>query len=163
VKTFGIVGWKNAGKTTLVERLVAEITSRGFVVSTIKHAHHTFDLDQPHKDSFRHRAAGAQEVILASSSRWVLMHELRGKEEPDLAVLLARLLPADLVLVEGYKSGPHPKLEICTAVSEPLPNADGTIRAKASKDALASEGLPCFDLDDVESIADFILASVGLT
>src|SRR5210317_1105493 len=103
MKLYGVTGWKNAGKTGLMERLVTEITGRGFSVSTVKHAHHTFDVDHPGKDSFRHRAAGASEVLLASRNRIALMQELRGAEEPDLTTLLARLSPVDLVLVEGYK------------------------------------------------------------
>ena len=103
MKIYGIVGWKNAGKTGLMERLVTEITSRGSTVSTIKHAHHNFDVDQPGKDSYRHRAAGAREVLLASANRVALMQELRGAREPPLDALLARLSPVDLVLVEGYK------------------------------------------------------------
>jgi len=103
MKVFGITGWKNSGKTTLTERLVAEITSRGITVSTIKHAHHSVDVDQPGKDSFRHRAAGAGEVILASAYRWAIMHELRGAEEPSVDALLAKLSPVDIVLIEGFK------------------------------------------------------------
>jgi len=111
VKVFGVIGWKNSGKTTLVERLVAEITARGLTVSTIKHAHHSVDVDQPGRDSFRHREAGAHEVILASPRRMALMRELRGAPEPGLADLLARLTPVDLVLVEGFKRETHAKIE----------------------------------------------------
>ncbi|MEL6427459.1 MAG: molybdopterin-guanine dinucleotide biosynthesis protein B, partial [Pseudomonadota bacterium] len=107
MKVYGIVGWKNSGKTTLVERLVVEITGRGFSVSTVKHAHHTFDVDHPGKDSHRHRSAGAQEVLLASRNRWALMHELRGAEEPSLADLTRYLAPVELVLIEGYKRDSH--------------------------------------------------------
>ena len=111
MKVFGIVGWKNAGKTSLIERLVTEITARGFTVSTLKHAHHNFDVDQPGKDSYRHRHAGAGEVLLSSRQRWALMHENRGVPEPALSDLLRKLEPVDLVLVEGYKREDHPKIE----------------------------------------------------
>ena len=160
---YGIVGWKNAGKTGLMERLVAEITSRGFSVSTIKHAHHSFDVDHPGKDSFRHREAGAQEVLLASRNRWTLMSELRGQDEPKLPELLAKLAPVDLVLVEGYKRDDHPKIE---AFRSETGNAliapgDETIRAVASNTALELD-CPVFDLDDTGGIADFVLEEVGL-
>ena len=111
MKIYGVTGWKNAGKTGLMERLVAEITSRGLSVSTIKHAHHSFDVDHPGKDSHRHRVAGAHEVLLASKNRIALMQELRDHEEPELAHLLTRLSPVDLVLIEGYKRDRHPKIE----------------------------------------------------
>lgn len=110
MRVYGVTGWKNSGKTTLVERLVAEITGRGLTVSTVKHAHHGFDADHPGKDSYRHRAAGAAQVLVASRDRWALMSELRGGEAPSLAELLARLDPVDLVLVEGYKRDRHPKM-----------------------------------------------------
>ena len=160
---YGIVGWKNAGKTGLMERLVTEITGRGFTVSTVKHAHHTFDVDHPGKDSFRHRAAGASEVLLASRNRIALMQELRGAEEPDLATLLARLSPVDLVLVEGYKRDSHPKVEAHRAeTGNPLIAPDDpTIRAVAS-DVPLDLDRPVFDLNDTTAIADFILAEVGL-
>ena len=111
MKIYGVVGYKNAGKTGLMERLVTEITSRGFTVSTVKHAHHTFDVDQEGKDSYRHRTAGASQVLLSSAHRWALMSELRGQAEPSLETLLAQLAPVDLVLVEGYKRDSHPKIE----------------------------------------------------
>ncbi len=111
MKIYGITGFKNAGKTTLTERLVTEIAGRGFTVSTVKHAHHAIDIDTPGKDTFRHRAAGARQVMLATAARWALMTELRGAEEPELADLLARMDPVDIVLVEGFKRGGHPKVE----------------------------------------------------
>ena len=117
MKIYGVTGWKNAGKTGLMERLVAEITSRGLSVSTIKHAHHSFDVDHPGKDSHRHRVAGAHEVLLASKNRIALMQELRDHEEPELAHLLTRLSPVDLVLIEGYKRDRHPKIEAHRAVT----------------------------------------------
>ena len=163
MRLYGIVGWKNAGKTGLMERLVTEITGRGFSVSTVKHAHHTFDVDHPGKDSFRHRAAGASEVLLASRNRIALMQELRGAEEPDLTTLLARLSPVDLVLVEGYKRDSHPKVEAHRAeTGNPLIAPDDpTVRAVAS-DVPLDLDRSVFDLNDTTAVADFILAEVGL-
>ena len=160
---YGVVGWKNAGKTGLMERLVAEITARGFTVSTIKHAHHSFDVDHPGKDSFRHRAAGAREVLLASRNRWALMNELRDADEPPLTELLSKLSPVDLVLVEGYKRDAHPKIEAFRAATGNalIATEDNSIRAVASDTALELD-CPVFDLDDTTAIADFILAEVGL-
>ncbi|WP_299550006.1 molybdopterin-guanine dinucleotide biosynthesis protein B [uncultured Tateyamaria sp.] len=163
MKIYGVVGWKNAGKTGLMERLVTEITGRGYTVSTVKHAHHTFDVDHPGKDSFRHRVAGASEVLLASRNRVALMQELRNTDEPTLDQLLTRLSPVDLVLVEGYKRDAHPKVEAHRAeTGNPLiaPN-DPTIRAIASDTALTMDR-PVFDLNDTKAIADFILSEVGL-
>ncbi len=163
MKVFGIVGWKNSGKTGLMERLVAEIVARGHSVSTIKHAHHTFDVDQPGKDSYRHRAAGASEVLLASATRIALMQELRAAPEPPLSDLLARLSPVDLVLVEGYKRDAHPKIEAHRSeTGQPLiAPEDPTVRAVASNADLRLDR-PVFDLDDTQAIADFVLAQVGL-
>ena len=163
MKLYGVVGWKNAGKTGLMERLVAEIAGRGLTVSTVKHAHHSFDVDQPGKDSHRHRVAGAHEVLLASRSRFALMHEIRDAPEPTLDELLARLAPVDLVLIEGYKRDRHPKIEAFRAVTgNPLiAPEDPTVRAVASDVALELDR-PVFDLDDTGAIADFILAEVGL-
>lgn len=163
MKLFGIVGWKNTGKTGLVERLVREISGRGFSVSTLKHAHHSFDVDQPGRDSHRHRVAGAQEVLLASGKRWALMHELREDREPGMRELLARLSPVDLVLVEGYKGEAHAKIETHRAeVGQALIAPDDpTVRAVASDTAITLDR-PVFDLDDTTGIADFILAEVGL-
>lgn len=163
MKVYGIVGYKNAGKTGLMERLVTEIAARGFSVSTLKHAHHSFDVDQPGKDSFRHRQAGASQVLLASRDRWALMTELRGADEPPLADLLRLLSPVDLVLVEGYKRDAHPKVEAFrTATGNPLIAPDDpTVRAVASDTALTLDR-PVFDLDDTRAIADFILSEVGL-
>ncbi len=163
MRIYGVVGWKNAGKTGLMERLVAEITGRGFSVSTVKHAHHRFDVDHAGKDSYRHREAGAREVLLASGARWALMHELRDEEEPPLEALLAKLSPVDLVLVEGYKRDSHPKVEAHRAeTGNPLiaPN-DATVRAIASDVPLDSDRV-VFDLNDTVAIADFVLDEVGL-
>ncbi|WP_195820035.1 molybdopterin-guanine dinucleotide biosynthesis protein B [Roseobacter sp. MH60115] len=163
MKLYGVVGWKNAGKTGLMERLVTEISGRGFSVSTVKHAHHVFDVDQPGKDSYRHRKAGATEVLLASRKRFALMHELRDVSEPTLDDLLGKLSPVDLVLIEGYKRDTHPKVEAHRAeTSNPLIAPDDpTIRAVAS-DTMLSLDRPVFDLNDTAAIADFILSEVGL-
>jgi len=163
MRLFGVVGWKNAGKTGLMERLVTDITARGITVSTVKHAHHSFDVDHPGKDSFRHRAAGASEVLLSSRNRVALMQELRDTPEPTLADLLTRLSPVDLVLIEGYKRDAHPKVEAHRAqTGNPLiAPEDSTIRAIASDVALTSDR-PVFDLNDTVAIADFILEQVGL-
>ena len=163
MKIYGVTGWKNAGKTGLMERLLAEITSRGLSVSTIKHAHHSFDVDHPGKDSHRHRVAGAHEVLLASKNRIALMQELRDNEEPELAHLLTRLSPVDLVLIEGYKRDRHPKIEAHRAVTgQPLiAPGDDTIRAVASDVPLTLDR-PVFGLDDTIALADFVLREVGL-
>ncbi|EAQ06702.1 molybdopterin-guanine dinucleotide biosynthesis protein B [Yoonia vestfoldensis] len=163
MKIYGIVGYKNAGKTGLMERLVTEITGRGISVSTLKHAHHSFDVDHPGKDSHRHRQAGAQQVLLASRDRWALMSELRGAAEPPLADLLRLLSPVDLVLIEGYKRDAHRKVEAFRAVTgNPLIALDDpTVRAVASDTTLTLDR-PVFDLNDTAAIADFILSEVGL-
>jgi len=163
MKIYGVTGYKNAGKTGLMERLVAEFTARGVTVSTIKHAHHATDIDHEGRDSFRHRQAGAGQVIVSSPVRWALMAELRGAEEPGLEDLLARLNPVDLVLIEGYKTAPHPKVEAHRIeTGRPLlaPN-NPTIRAVASN-AQPDVTCPVFHLDDTAAIADFIAAEVGL-
>jgi molybdopterin-guanine dinucleotide biosynthesis adapter protein len=157
---FGITGWKNSGKTTLMERLIAELTGRGLAVATIKHAHHGFDVDKEGTDSFRHRMAGAREVAIASDRRWALMHELKSEDEPRLEDILARLSPVDLVLVEGYKRDNHPKLEARrrqSASREPLAANAPNIVVVAADYAIEEGNLPVFDLDDVPAIADFIL------
>lgn len=163
MKLFGVAGYKNAGKTGLMERLVAEITGRGLTVSTLKHAHHAFDVDQPGKDSHRHRVAGASQVLLASGRRWALMSELRDAPEPPLEALLARLDPVDLVLIEGWKSATHPKIEAHRQeTGHPLmAPEDPTIRAVAA-DHRPDVPCPIFDLDDTPAIAGFVLSEVGL-
>lgn len=163
MKIYGVVGWKNTGKTGLMERLVADITARGFSVSTVKHAHHRFDVDHPGKDSYRHREAGATEVMLASANRFALMHELRDADEPPLETLIAKMSPVDLVLIEGYKRDRHPKIEAHRAeTGHPLIAPDDpTIRAIAS-DATHDTALPLFNLDDTAAIADFILKDLHL-
>ena len=164
MKVFGIVGWKNSGKTTLVEKLVGEISRRGYSVSTIKHAHHRFDVDHPGKDSYRHRAAGAQEVLLASSVRWALMHEMKGDAEPSLAELLSRLSPVDLVLVEGFKSEVMPKLEVRANPTDQKtkPEAISDVIALATTGPVGVANIPVMDVNDVATIADFILSASGL-
>jgi molybdopterin-guanine dinucleotide biosynthesis protein B len=162
---FGITGWKNSGKTTLTERLVAELTGRGLAVATVKHAHHDFDIDKEGTDSFRHRKAGAREVAIVSGRRWALMHELSGEGEPRLADIVARLSPVDLVLVEGYKREGHPKVEARRLQSknrEPLAASDPHIVALAADHAIEERALPVFDLDDVPAIADFILGHLNI-
>jgi molybdopterin-guanine dinucleotide biosynthesis protein B len=163
MKVFGVTGWKNSGKTGLMERLVAEFCARGLTVSTIKHAHHAVDVDQAGTDSHRHRVAGASEVVLASGSRVALMQELRGAPEPSLGDLLARLSPVDLVLVEGYKREAHPKIEAHRAeTGHPLIAPDDPqIRAVASDTPLHIDR-PVLDLNDTAGIADFIAAELGL-
>lgn len=164
MKVWGVVGWKNSGKTGLMERLVAEFTDRGLAVSTVKHAHHAFDVDHPGKDSFRHRAAGAREVLVASDARWALMHELRDSAEPGLPELLAHLAPADLVLVEGFKRDPHPKIEAFRAAAGTalIAPEDRWIRAVASDTPHPELDRPVFDLNDTAPIADFISAELSL-
>ena len=163
MRVFGVTGWKNAGKTGLVERLVTEITGRGFSVSTVKHAHHAVDVDQTGTDSFRHREAGASEVLLASGKRIAVMQELRGAPEPPLADLLARLLPVDLVLIEGFKRESPPKVEAfrAEAGNALMAPENSTIRAVASDTPLQVQ-VPVFDLDNTAAVADFILKEVGL-
>ena len=163
MKIYGVTGWKNAGKTGLMERLVAEFCARGLTVSTLKHAHHSTEVDRPGTDSYRHREAGASEVLLASPNRVAIMQELRGAPEPSFTELLARMRPVDLVLVEGFKREDHPKIEAYrTSAGNPLiASGDSSIRAVASDIPLALDR-PVFDLDDTRAIADFIAAELGL-
>jgi molybdopterin-guanine dinucleotide biosynthesis protein B len=162
VRVFGFAGWSGSGKTTLIEKIVPLLVARGLKVSLIKHAHHGFDLDQPGKDSFRHREAGCSEVLIMAQERWALMHESRGAPELTLEEALARMTPCDLVLIEGYKAYSVPKLEIHRVViGKPLlcpgdPNIVG-IATDIAASALP-EGLPRFDIDDAASIADFVLS-----
>jgi molybdopterin-guanine dinucleotide biosynthesis protein B len=159
VKVFGFAGWSGSGKTTLIERLIPRFAARGLVVSLVKHAHHGFDIDHAGKDSHRHREAGCTEVLVTSAARWALMHELRGAPELTLDAALARLAPCDLVLVEGFKRAPIPKLEVHRAgIGKPwLHPGDPGIVAVAS-DAPVPGPLPVLAIDDVEGIAEFILA-----
>lgn len=159
MRVIGLAGWSGAGKTTLLVKLIPELNGRGLTVSTIKHAHHGFDIDRPGKDSFEHRAAGAREVLVSSARRWALVHELRGEAEPALPELLARLAPADLVIVEGFKANPHPKIEVHRAANgKPLLfPADPAIAAVAADGPLPGAPIPVLALDDVAAIADAIL------
>ena len=154
---FGVTGWKNAGKTTLVERLVAEFVRRGWQIATVKHAHHGVDVDQPGRDSFRHRTAGATEVAVVGGHRYAIMRE---QEEPTLAEVLARLAPADLILIEGFKREPHPKIEVRSGEDEagapPMAPQDPSIVAIAADQPPADQRLPWFRRDDIAGIADFI-------
>ncbi len=163
MKLYGVTGWKNNGKTTLVERLVTEISSRGFSVSTIKHAHHAFDVDHKGRDSYRHREAGAHEVLVGSGARWALIHELRDEPEPTLEALISRLSPCDLVLIEGYKRDAHPKIEAYRLVAgkELIATDDNSIKLIATDTPLDIDR-PQRDLNDISGIADFILCEVGL-
>ena len=161
MRIFGLAGWSGSGKTTLVTRLLPELTARGLSVSTLKHAHHAFDLDQPGKDSHRHRAAGAGEVMISSARRWALIHENRGAPEAPFEELIRRMTPVDLVLVEGFKDLPFAKLEVHrTVLGKPLLCRDNPhILAVASDAPLPGVSLPVFALDDVAAIARFILST----
>jgi molybdopterin-guanine dinucleotide biosynthesis adapter protein len=160
MRVIGLAGWSGAGKTTLLRRLIPVLTSRGLRVSTLKHAHHSFDIDQPGKDSWEHRQAGATEVLVASSARWALMRELRNDAEPGLFSLLAHMSPVDLILVEGFKREPHPKIEIHrTANAKPLLHPDDpSIIAIASDAPLPGLRIPRHHLDDIDAIADVVQA-----
>lgn len=162
---FGITGWKNSGKTQLVTRLVSEFTARGLKVSTVKHAHHNFDIDKPGADSYRHREAGAVEVALVSGRRWALMHELRDEEEPPLSAILPRLAPCDLILIEGYKRENHPKIEARRTESADkgaLAPEDANILAIAADHPVPGSELPVYDLNDISGLADFISTHLDL-
>jgi molybdopterin-guanine dinucleotide biosynthesis protein B len=165
-RVFGIAGFKNAGKTTLVVDLVRELSGRGFAVATVKHAHHDFDVDHPGKDSHRHREAGAREVLVASSRRFAHIRELRDEPEPALAELLRHLGPVDLVLVEGFKGGDHPKLEVRRQAQPgpPLLGQVPNVVAVATDDPSLElpVGVTRLPREDVPAIADFILAQVNL-
>jgi len=160
MKVFGIAGFKNAGKTTLVVDLIKEFKSRGIRVATVKHAHHDFDIDHPGKDSHQHRSAGAEEVIVVSARRWAHIKELESSPEPDLEEILSRLGDVDLALVEGYKHGGHPKIELLRAGIEPpkrLAGVDPSVRAVVSDGEAETAGLPLLDRGDVPAIADFVM------
>lgn len=163
-KVFGIVGWHNSGKTTLIVQLIARFVGLGLAVSTMKHGHHEFDIDQPGKDSHRHRAAGATEVLISSARRWALMHENRAEPEADMTALVQRMTPVDLLLVEGFKRDRHAKLEVHRpALGQPiLCPGDPTIVAVASDVRLPGLAVPVLDLNDVPAIARFILTQVGI-
>jgi molybdopterin-guanine dinucleotide biosynthesis adapter protein len=160
MRVIGLAGWSGSGKTTLITKVIPVLVGRGLKVATIKHAHHAFDIDRPGKDSWQHREAGASEVVVASSRRWALVHELRDEPEPLLVDLLAKLSPADLVIIEGFKRHAHPKLEIYRAsVGKPLiyPQDDCVV-AIAADQPLPNAQLPVVMLDDVEGIANVLQA-----
>ena len=160
----GIAGWKNSGKTTLVSSLITELTNRNIRVSTLKHAHHDFDIDQPGTDSYKHRKAGAQEVLIVSSRRWALIHEETEVSKPDLTTMLGKLEDTDLVLVEGFKSLSFSKLEIRREDSsgpDLAPN-DQDIIAIVSDRPVPEQNIPAFDLDDIKGIAEFVMKTFGL-
>ena len=163
MKIFGFAGYSGSGKTTLIEKLIPLFMARGVSVSLIKHAHHTFEIDQPGKDSFRHRKAGCTEVLVSSSRRWALMHELRGAAEPALPELIKHMAPCDLLLVEGFKREPIPKLEVYRAeVGEPLIHPHDHNIVAIATDARLETKLPQFDLNTPADIAGFVLRHVGL-
>jgi len=165
MRIFGLAGWSGSGKTTLMTALIPEFVARGLSVSTIKHAHHAFDVDQPGKDSWRHRQAGANEVMVVSERRWALMHELRGAPEPGLDQLVPRITPVDLLLVEGFKHHPHPKIEVYrpSLGKLPLHPDDRYIVAVASDEDLPGLTLPRLPLGNPAMIADFIVRHDGRT
>jgi molybdopterin-guanine dinucleotide biosynthesis protein B len=163
MKVFGVAGWSGSGKTTLIEKLIPRFVKRGLRVSLIKHAHHTFDVDQPGKDSYRHRHAGASEVMVTSSRRWVLMHELRGAHEPSFEDQVQRLSPCDLVIVEGFKHAPIAKLEVWReAPGEGLLHPQDPHIVAVASDARIDTKLPLLELNDDAAIADFILRHLQL-
>jgi len=159
-RVIGLAGWSGAGKTTLLTKLIPRLVARGLEVSTIKHAHHSFDVDHPGKDSHSHRLAGATEVLVSSSARWALLHELRGAAEMPLEDLLGKLAPVDLVIIEGFKRALHPKLEVYRAAigKPPLHREDPKIVAIAADVTLPSAKVPVLAIDDVEGIIEVILA-----
>lgn len=163
MKVFGFAGYSGSGKTTLIEKLLPLLRARGLTVSVIKHAHHPFDVDQPGKDSYRHRAAGAHEVLISSDVRWVLLHELRGAAEPGLEEHLRRLSPCDLVLVEGYKAAAIPTMEVYRAdLGRPPLSARAQHFVGLTSDRPLATELPWFDRDDVAAIAQFVMVKAGL-
>jgi len=163
MKTIAIAGYSGSGKTTLIEKIIPCLVTAGHKVSLIKHAHHEFDIDQPGKDSWRHRHAGATEVMVSSSNRWAMMHELRGRSEPTLDEQLAHFAPCDVVIVEGWKHHAMPKIEVHRKLSDkPLLFPDDVnVIAIATDENLATK-LPQFHLDDAASVAEFIIAYLGL-
>jgi molybdopterin-guanine dinucleotide biosynthesis protein B len=158
MRIIGLAGWSGSGKTTLLTRAIPRIVARGLRVSTLKHAHHNFDVDQPGKDSHAHRMAGATEVLVGSGRRWALMHELRDESEPQLATLLRKLSPVDLVVIEGYKREPHPKLEVHRAVvAGPLLAPDDAAIVAIASDEPLTANVPVIDLDDIEGVVDVLI------
>lgn len=163
MKIFGIAGWSGSGKTTLLEKLIPCLTARGIRVSVIKHAHHGFDIDRPGKDSYRHREAGATEVLLSCTDRWALMHERRDEGEPTLDELVSHLSPCDLVLVEGFKQEPVPKIEVYRPENgKPLLHPERSDIIAVAADVALSASVPRFGLDDAEGMARFIIQHLKL-
>ena len=163
MRVLGIAGYSGSGKTTLIEKVIPVLVRGGLRVSLIKHAHHEFDVDQPGKDSYRHRHAGCAEVLISSSKRWALMHELRGAQEPVLAEQMKRLSPCDLVIVEGYKSDPLPKIEVHRRAGHtPLLYPDDPNVVAIATDEALDTPLPQLGLDDAEAVARFIVQFLGL-
>ncbi|SRR5688572_13690185 len=163
MKIFGFAGWSGSGKTTLIEKLIPRFAGAGLRVSLIKHAHHTFDVDHPGKDSYRHRHAGASEILVTSSRRWVLMHELRGAHEPAFEDHVKRISPCDLLIIEGFKFAPIPKLEVWRAATgEPLLHPNDPHIVAVASDAKLQTALPLLDLNDDSAIAAFIVTHLGL-
>lgn len=163
IPVIGIAGWKNSGKTTLATRLIAELTRRGLRIASVKHAHHAFQIDDADTDSARHRRAGAAQVAIVSARRWALVSELAGAPEPTLDEVIAHLGPCDLVIVEGYKSAPIPKIETrrrAAARATPLDDADPNVIAIAADYPIEGQRVPAFSLDDAAGIADFIVAAL---
>ena len=157
MRILGLAGWSGSGKTTLLAAVIPLLTARGLTVSTIKHAHHEFDIDRPGKDSWRHREAGAGEVMIASARRWAIMHELRGADEPTLDELAARMSPADLLLVEGWKRHPHPKIEVHRpALGKPLIFPDDPHVVAIASDGTVTAPIPLLPLGDAPAVAAFI-------
>ena len=159
-RVLGIAGWSGSGKTTLITKLIPLLAQRGIKVATLKHAHHAFDVDQPGKDSYEHRKAGACEVIVSSARRWVQMHEVGNAVEATLPQLLRRLSPCDLVLVEGFKTERHPKMEVFRAAvgKAPLHPEDRRIVAIASDQQFPGAGVPVVDINDIAAVGDMVLA-----
>ena len=160
MRIIGLAGWSGSGKTTLVTKVIPVLVKRGLKVATIKHAHHEFDIDQPGKDSWLHRQAGASEVAIVSSRRWAIVHELGDEPEPPLSAMLAKLSPVDLVIIEGFKRHPHPKLEVYRAVvGKPLLHPDDDCIVAVATDApLPAAQVPVLMLDDIEGVANALQA-----
>lgn len=155
----GVVGWSGNGKTTLLNKLIPALNARGLSVSTMKHTHHNFDMDHPGKDSYQHREAGAEQVLLTSSKRWALLHELRGEPEPDMDALIKMMAPVDVLLIEGFKAHRYPKIEVHrpAAGKQLICETDDSIVALACDEALQGLAIPILDLNDVEAVADFMV------
>ena len=161
---FGVIGWKNSGKTTLVERLIEEFTIRGKVVSAIKHAHHSFEIDHEKRDSYKFRSAGARRIAIVSRNRWAMVHELRQEDEPEFEEVIDHIGDCDIILIEGYKGAPFPKIEArsTSKADRALAPEDDDIVAIAYHSEKPDDPLPSFQLDEISNIADFIEQYTGL-